>query len=97
MSETVENGSTADATAQPEGGHINNVDFLDLSSAKTEEDNEPEESEQKSGDLLFDSPASPEANALAPLEPRFDRTYAQARGDSRLPVGSERESVRTPG
>jgi len=32
------------------------------------EEEEPEEGDQKSGDLLFDGPPSPEANALAPLK-----------------------------
>src|SRR5438270_2581480 len=32
------------------------------------EEEEPEEGEQKSGDLFFDGPPSPEANALAPLK-----------------------------
>jgi DNA polymerase-1 len=32
------------------------------------DEEEPEEGDQKSGDLLFDGPPSPEANALAPLK-----------------------------
>jgi hypothetical protein len=38
MSETVENGSTSNASPLPEATHINNVDFLDLTSAKTPDD-----------------------------------------------------------
>ena len=38
MSETVENESASNASPLPGAGHIHNVDFLDLSSAKTPDD-----------------------------------------------------------
>jgi DNA polymerase-1 len=44
------------------------IAFEFTAAAKTEEEGEPEEADQKSGNLLFDGPPPPEANALAPLK-----------------------------
>ncbi len=44
------------------------IAFEFTAAAKAEEEDEPEEGDQKSGDLLFDEPPSPEANARAPLK-----------------------------
>jgi len=43
-------------------------EFTAAAKPKTEEEDEPEEGDQKSGDLLFDGAPSPEANARAPLK-----------------------------
>ncbi len=43
-------------------------EFTAAAKPKTEEEDEPEEGDQKSGNLLFDGPPSPEANARAPLK-----------------------------
>jgi DNA polymerase-1 len=42
-------------------------EFTAAAKTKTEDEVESEEADQKSGDLLFDGPPPPEANALAPL------------------------------
>ena len=44
------------------------IAFEFTAAAKPEEEAEPEEGEQKSGNLLFDAFPAPEANALAPLK-----------------------------
>jgi len=44
------------------------IAFEFTAAAKTEEEDEPQEGEQKSGNLLFDAAPTPEANALAPLK-----------------------------
>jgi DNA polymerase-1 len=44
------------------------IAFEFTAAAKPEEEDEPEEGEQKSGNLLFDAAPTPEANALAPLK-----------------------------
>ena len=41
---------------------------FEFTAAPKIDDEEPEEGDQKSGDLLFDGPPSPEINALAPLK-----------------------------
>ncbi|MGZ4901011.1 MAG: DNA polymerase I, partial [Candidatus Angelobacter sp.] len=41
---------------------------FEFTAAPKIEEEEPEEGDQKSGDLLFDGPPSPETNALAPLK-----------------------------
>jgi DNA polymerase-1 len=41
---------------------------FEFTAAPKIEEEEPEEGEQKSGDLLFDGPPSPQGNALAPLK-----------------------------
>lgn len=41
---------------------------FEFTAAPKIEEEEPEEGDQKSGDLLFDGPPSPEVNALAPLK-----------------------------
>jgi DNA polymerase-1 len=44
------------------------IAFEFTAATKTEEEVEPEEGDQKSGDLLFDGPPAPQVNALAPLK-----------------------------
>jgi DNA polymerase-1 len=55
------------ALAKAEGPLAIAFEFTAAPKPKTEEE-EPEEGDQKSGDLLFDGPPSPEANAHAPLK-----------------------------
>ena len=44
------------------------IAFEFTAAVKAEEEDEPEEGDQKSGNLLFDGPPPPEANVLAPLK-----------------------------
>jgi DNA polymerase-1 len=55
------------ALAKAKGPLAIAFEFTAAPKPKTEEE-EPEEGDQKSGDLLFDGPPSPEANAHAPLK-----------------------------
>ncbi|HET8890449.1 MAG TPA: DNA polymerase I [Candidatus Angelobacter sp.] len=64
------------------------IAFEFTAAAKPEEEDEPEEGDQKSGDLLFDGPPGPDANAHTPLKLALSaepgKAFSMVLGDDEL-------------